>query len=298
MATRTSIYSGIGVDLDNVSTVKEALEAAKLDWTVSRRNIQLCGGKKVKGWYANVRDTDEEVLGIVGESYQIVQNEEALRFVDMITRYGYQIIKAGTFRKGRNVWVLVKLHDFELVGDETENYLLIQNSFDGSGSIKICITPIRVWCQNMLALAFRKAKQSLCLKHTKNVKENIERVPEILGLAQDYTVELADYAQEMVRKTVDDFQLRSILNGLFPITEKSSDLQKKRAEENKETFMICYAAPDLARFRGTAWGVINAVADLSNHSISHKETKNYAENYLSRAVTGDALLRKVSRMVR
>lgn len=60
--------------------------------------------------------------------------------------------------------------------------------------------------------------------------------------------------------------------------------------------MICYYAPDIKRFRGTAWGAINAASDLATHSMPHKNTKNYAANNWGRIMDGHAIIDKAVKL--
>lgn len=52
------------------------------------------------------------------------------------------------------------------MGDWIDSYLVFFKSHNGSGSIKVALTPIRVTCQNTLNLALRKASRIWSTKHT------------------------------------------------------------------------------------------------------------------------------------
>jgi hypothetical protein len=91
-SVRVTPWHGLGAVLDRPpASVAEAIEAAGLGWSVVKKPLAIDQGsdlpdvlryKKVRGYYATVRqDTDEE-LGVVGERYRIVQNHEAFAFVD------------------------------------------------------------------------------------------------------------------------------------------------------------------------------------------------------------------------
>ncbi len=46
---------------------------------------------------------------------------------------------------GRKVWLLAHLpHEYIIAGEKISPYLVFSNSHDGSGAIKVAITPIRV----------------------------------------------------------------------------------------------------------------------------------------------------------
>ena len=284
-------WHGQGVSISHYMTSLEALEHSGLNWDVLSKPIQVCGGKKIEGYSANVRSSDGAVLGVVGSRYKIVQNRDAFGFVDGIIGEGCAAYDtAGSLNNGKTVWMLVKLDQTDLVGDACDNYLCFANTHDGSGSVKVCITPVRVVCNNTLNAALTGAQRIIRMRHTTNVDKRIEEAREVLGLTARYQVELSEFAEAMAKKKLEDMQLRAILNSIFdPKGEKPSDLQKRNAEESKLAFYVCYAAPDIAKFQGTAWGAINAMSDLVGHSLPHRQTKTYDEMNWGRIMDGHTL---------
>lgn len=283
-------WHGLGTPIETAPNSEEALRLAGLDWTVDSKPIQVCGGKKIEGYSANVRSSDGSVLGVVGSRYKIVQNTEAFAFTDGIIGEGAVYETAGSLNGGRTVWMLAKLDQMKLAGDETDQYLCFANTHDGSGSVKVCITPIRVVCNNTLNAALQGTKRKFSMRHTTNVSSRIEEAKQVLGLAARYSVELADFAEAMAKRYLEDKELKRILNSIFdPKGEKPTELQKRNAEECKQAFYVCYAAPDIAKFQGTAWGAINAMSDLVGHSLPHRNTQTYNELNWGRIMDGHAL---------
>ena len=101
-------WHGLGTPVQEAPNSAEALRLAGLDWEVVSRDIQLCGGKKIPGYHANVRSSDNSVLGVVGERYKIVQNNDAFAFTDGIIGEGARYETAGSLSGGRRVWMLAK----------------------------------------------------------------------------------------------------------------------------------------------------------------------------------------------
>lgn len=154
-AGREKPWHGLGTQVEEAPTSADALRLAGLDWTVQRKPIQVCGGRKVDNFFANVRSSDGAVLGVVSDRYQVVQNAEAFAFTDALIGGEGQVHyeTAGSLMGGRKIWLLAKLPDTEIVGDKTEPYLCFSNTHDGSGAIRVCMTPIRVVCNNTLNIA-------------------------------------------------------------------------------------------------------------------------------------------------
>ena len=81
-SVRETPWHGLGRIIMDAPASREALELASLDWQVESRNIYSDTGAMIPGYRANVRSTDEAVLGVVSDRYRIVQNEEAFQFTD------------------------------------------------------------------------------------------------------------------------------------------------------------------------------------------------------------------------
>lgn len=57
---------------------------AGLDWQVVQKKLVTDGGIEVPGFKANLRETDNQVLGVVSDRYKVVQNADAFSFTDAL----------------------------------------------------------------------------------------------------------------------------------------------------------------------------------------------------------------------
>lgn len=268
-AGREKPWHGLGTQVEEAPTSADALRLAGLDWTVQRKPIQVCGGRKVDNFFANVRSSDGAVLGVVSDRYQVVQNAEAFAFTDALIGGESQVHyeTAGSLMGGRKIWLLAKLPDTEIVGDKTEPYLCFSNTHDGSGAIRVCMTPVRVVCNNTLNIALNGAKRAWSVRHTGDIQAKLQEARMCLDMANKYMDKLAVYADQMANKTVTDEQIAKILDEMFPATEDMSEREKRNATKAREEYMICYFAPDILKFKGTAWGALNAMSDMVGHTV-------------------------------
>lgn len=85
---RETPWHGLGTKVEEAVSSKEALAAAGLNWNVVQEKLYTEDGKCVAGFYANVRDSDNKVLGVVTNRYKIVQNREAFAFTDSLASSG------------------------------------------------------------------------------------------------------------------------------------------------------------------------------------------------------------------
>ena len=84
-SVREKPWHGLGTIVAEAPDSSAALELAELNWTVVQKDIATAdGGKVIPGFKANVRESDDKVLGIVTDRYKVVQNTEAFAFTDAL----------------------------------------------------------------------------------------------------------------------------------------------------------------------------------------------------------------------
>ena len=261
-----------------LGTMVAEARLAGLDWKVEGRPIYDADGQEIPGFVANTRDSDGQVLGVVTKKYRVVQNEEAFAFTDHLIGGDVRYETAGSLRGGRQIWLLAKMPAAKVAGDEVEPYLCFTNSHDCSSSVKVCMTPIRVVCNNTLNLALREAQRTWSMVHTGDISRKILEAQQTLELADRYMVELDAQAQRY-----------EMLAEWFPIQEDDGEQKRKNVQRMRDEFMVAYMMPDIKQFRGTAWGVINAASDML-HNEPRRKTETYDANNWSRIMVGHPLL--------
>lgn len=297
--TRETPWHGLGTRIDIAPDSKEALKAAGLDWMVVQRDLFTENNMLIHGFKANVRESDENFLGIVSNKYRIVQNQEAFAFTDALLNEGVRYETAGSLANGKQVWLLARLPQKYIVKeDEIAPYLVFLNSHDGSGSVRVAITPIRVVCKNTLNLALKKAKRSWSTRHIGNIKDKMHEAKHTLFMAENYMTELAKSIDELSDIHLSDVKVISMIDELFPVLPDMGDVQKMHSRKSQTELKYRYFdAPDLKDMGGNGYRFINAVSDMASHGRPLRETKNYRENNFKRIVEGNAMIDKAYRMV-
>lgn len=280
---------------------KDALIAAGLDWTVEQTPVYMNDGTEIKNYKANVRSDDKTVLGIVTDRYKIVNNVDAFSFTDALvgeTEDGVvRYETAGSLNGGKRVWLLAKMPTKKVLDDDVEPYMCFSNSHDGTGAIKVAVTAIRVVCNNTLNLALNTAQRSWSTKHIGNMEDKLEEARHCLGMTNLYMKALDEEADRLANIKLDYEQINEILDQMFPVTEKDSDRKRANVQKVKDNYSICYFMPDIAKFKGTAWAGINAMADMIDHSAPNRNTANYEENRWGKIMDGHILMDEFVKLV-
>lgn len=298
--TRTKPWHGLGTMVEKAPTSEAALELAGLDWQVVQKKLVTDGGIEVPGFKANLRETDNQVLGVVSDRYKVVQNADAFSFTDALLGEGVTYETAGSLQNGRRTWILAKLPARYIIsGDEITPYLVFMNSHDGSGSIKAAMTPIRVVCQNTLNLALSTAKRCWSTNHVGDIKGKMEDARYTLLYADQYMAELGRTIDQMNQQKLSDRQVMEYIDSLFPILPNPSEQQIKNMLRMKEDMKARYFdAPDLQHVGKNAYRFINAVSDFATHAKPLRERSGYRENLFARTVDGNAMIDRAYELVK
>lgn len=290
--------------IQEAPTSAEALRLAGLDWRVEPKPIYtetngLFGRAMtpIPGFVANTRDSDGAVLGVVTDAYKIVQNTDAFAFTDNIIGGDVRYETAGSLAGGKRIWLLARLPETEIVGDKVEQYLVFTNTFDGSGSVRVSCTPIRVVCQNTLNVALSTAKRSWSIRHTANIETRMKEAHDALQLAGDYIDALSVKADKMATQHLSENEIDKLVKQLFPLAEEASPIILKRNAERQELFRTALKADDLQNFRNTKWQFVNAAADMADHAQPFRMTATSRENRLRDIFNGHPLLDKAYELV-
>lgn len=298
--TREKPWHGLGVKVAGALSSKEALQASGLNWQVEQKDIYTDGGIFIPGYKANVRDLDNKVLGIVSDRYKVVQNEEAFAFTDKLLGEGVRYETAGSLNEGRKVWVLARMpREYIMLGDRISPYMVFSNTHDGSGAIRVAMTPIRVVCNNTLNLALATATRSWSAMHTSRVQDRISEAENTLFMAEAYMDMLGREFEELSKVKLSETKVMTAMNELLPIHESVSDLQKRNVEKLREDMKARYFdAPDLKQLSHNGYRFVNAVSDFATHSKPLRESSNYKENLFMKVMDGSSMIDKAYQIVK
>ncbi len=298
--TREKPWHGLGTRVEEAPSSADALRLAGLDWQVVQQPIYTEGKELISGYKANVRDSDGKVLGVVSERYRIIQNEEAFSFTDALLGQGVRYETAGSLQEGRKVWLLARLpREYIMSGEHISPYLVFSNTHDGSGAVKVALTPVRVVCNNTLNLALDTAKRSWSMIHTGNIRDKIKEAEDTLFRAEKYMERLGKEFEDLRGREVTDGQIREYIEQLLPIEEDATPIQSRNIIRlRKDMERRYFDAPDLQDVGNNAYRFINAVSDFATHARPLRRTANYNENLFSRTMDGNPLIDRAYQLVK
>jgi phage/plasmid-like protein (TIGR03299 family) len=226
---------------------------------------------------ATVRATDQSILGVVGPKYKPLQNADAFGwFQPFLEAGGAHLTTAGSLCEGRKVWVMAEIGDPLAIvkGDEVRRFVLLSNSHDGTQSVRVGFTPIRVVCANTLAMAHSDAtSQLLRMRHTSGLKDVMAEVRDIMQLANsEFEATAEQYRKLAASKVANRNDLREYVKRVMMLTDnpkKEGELTKKSADTYAailEAFDSGRGSGELKKGKGTWWTAYNAVTEFLSYS--------------------------------
>ena len=268
---REPAWHGLGTILDHEVSTSEMLEVAHLaGWNVRLEDIDL-PGRSHKNYFAVTRtnpyDEGADVLGVVGERYKVLQNEDLFSFADNMLDGG-RWETAGSIKNGTVVFGSLALDrevvlDESGVGDKINTYLLVHTSHDGSLAVQASVTPVRVVCQNTLNAALSGVKQSYKIRHTQTVNGKVAAAREALGLANAYLDEFEKEAQTLIQKEITADTFFDIIKAAYPEPDKDVKGSLTKWTNKVDTLWDIYQGDTVAQagIMNTAWGAYNTLTE-------------------------------------
>jgi phage/plasmid-like protein (TIGR03299 family) len=275
---REPAWHGLGTVFTNEVNTSEMLSLANLNgWNVRLEDLEVPNhltSDKDYQYVLRTNPTDNsqtDVLGVVGQRYVPLQNEDLFAFGDNILDGGGRWETAGSIKGGRVVFGSLALErevvlDPTGVNDVVKTYLLINTSHDGSIAIQASITPVRVVCANTLNLALGSkkkggVKQSFKIRHTQTAEGKIAIARQALGMADFYMDEFSKLANALYEKSVNAKQFNDIILAAYPKPEKDTKGAIKKWETKVDTINDLYTGEFNGMIAGTGWGALNALTE-------------------------------------
>ena len=297
-------WHGLGQIVTDYPTSAEAIKQAGLDYEVIKSPLYTNASNiidptdsleirdnevNVPNYFATIRTDNNNVLGVVGKEYHIVQNREAFSFFDAIVggTDGILYETAGALGNGERIFITAKLPDYIRVGngdDVTEKYIFLTTSHDGSGSITAAFTPVRIVCQNTLNASLRNMSNVVRIRHTSGAKQRLENAHKVMGLANEFSNQLEDIFNNWAKVKVNDNEVKKMIQ--FALCPNKETLQHLKAGNDDEistvfkntvedafAYSMTSDSQQMNTTKGTLFGAYNAVTGYYQNVRSYKDSE-------------------------
>ena len=275
---REDAWHKLGTTLPDAFSAEDAMTLAHLGgWNVRKTPLTTIteeGVIDVPDRWAVVRNNPftagrVDALGVVGNHYVPIQNEEHATFLDaLVDESGAHFETAGSLRGGREVFVTMKLPDHITVGgiDPVEQYIAAINSHDGTSSFRLMVTPVRIVCANTLQAAMGNNRGVFNIRHTINSAQAINVAREALDMSFSYLNEFQAEAERMIQETMTRAQFRKIVEAEFGAAADAPQRTKTSRDNIVQQYMTLFSNADTQKeVRNTRWAAYNVFTEYADH---------------------------------
>ena len=222
------------------------------------------------------------VFGTVSDRYRLITPENMVEVYDRVV--GRPVETMAALKHGAVFLLSTKLPDYNIDGDEVENYLLVDNHMTGLGACHVRITPIRVVCQNTLSMGIRQAKETHRIVHTGSPLLELEGwLKDVFERSIDTSYAIKETFEILARAQMTEQAITTIVKEVYPIPttphkEAAFDAVIQKRNSVLHLFNGMAAGANAKAFKGSAWGLYNSVTEYEDRYS--KTGKNFAESVL------------------
>ena len=248
---------------------------------------------EVPGRQAITRSDSGAVLGIFAEGYRVHQfSTWLLDTVSTILDDSLSVGSAGLLKGGAVAWVSVEVPETITTpeGVAFRPNLLACTSHDGSLATTYKRVVTNVVCDNTMSAALRSERgQQVKVRHSRNSAGRLTEVRDALALVHTIAEDFAAQVAELSRVAVSDAQWRAFLDAHAPLPDGRTPSRSRTMAETKrlELSRLWNHDARVTPWRGTGWGVVQAVNTYTHH-VQTVRGMDRAERNMLRAVEGGA----------
>ena len=288
--------SKVGHDVKDCATSREVLDKAGLNFTVEKCELfaqmpfSINGDNSVNetmgefahngeiyrpcpNGYATYRTDKNIPLGVVKSKYEVVQNIDAFNFIDNAIGEGKALFQyAGCFGYGHKVFITAKLPITTTVGGEPiDNYLVFSTSHDGSSSIDILFTPVRVFCLNMLNAGIQESSAHIRIRHTKTAQDRLDFGAEMLRIALQYAEHSKELYESLLTIKMTDEQVKDYIAKLtLTPAEYAAVIAESKDYTIKKLFARDYLTMERLGITTRKANILNNMFDYYQNGIAQE----------------------------
>lgn len=260
-------WHGLGQSLTSGASIETWIKEAGMDYELLSSKVAYKTADNKTAIFPNrqvlFRSDDGAPLGLVGDTYKVVQPREVIEFFrSLADDHGFELETAGVLFGGKKYWALAKTPSAFKIGkkDEVKGHLMLATACDGSMSTIAKYVATRVVCNNTIQIALGEGGPVVKTRH--NAEFKADEVKTELGLfdagwEKFKTQTLALSKRKMSQAEAVSYLIRLMGDESKPVEEQPHvDTMKVIADK----FVTGnYIGHELSG--DSAWGLVNCVTE-------------------------------------
>ncbi|MFV8603325.1 DUF932 domain-containing protein [Ralstonia pseudosolanacearum] len=273
-------WHGLGNQLAPNQPIEVWARQAGMNWQIEEAEVRFVSGSAGSALGSIHAFPEQKVLfrsdtkaplSVVSRRFNVVQPAEIIEFYRDLTEVGgFELETAGVLKDGKKLWALAKTgQSATLKGrDRVNGYLLLATACDGTLATTAQFTSIRVVCNNTLQIALGDSTRAVKVPHRSQF--DAQAVKRQLGIAVSswdaFMARTKALSECKVNDTAAEAFFRRVLT--YPATGANTPVPATNDSAIKtvqELFTGRGKGADMASATGTAWGLLNAITEYTDH---------------------------------
>lgn len=264
-------WHGLGQSLTSGASIETWIREAGMEYELLSSKVAYKTADNKTAIFPNrqvlFRSDDGAPLGLVGDTYKVVQPREVIEFFrSLADDHGFELETAGVLFGGKKYWALAKTPSTFKVGkkDEIKGHLMLATACDGSMSTIAKYVATRVVCNNTIQIALGEGGPVVKTRH--NAEFKADEVKAELGLfdagwEKFKTQTLALAKRRMSQAEAVSYLIRLMGDESKPVEEQPHvDTMKVIADKFATGNYIGHELSG-----DSAWGLVNCVTEYVDH---------------------------------
>ena len=290
---------------------QEVLDNAGLNFTVGREPLYTSQGREIRSKFQRIYRQDNDVtLGVVGRTYQPLQNAELLGIADrLVANQDIAWDRIGMVGQGEKLYASFTLPDTYRVDgwDDLDQYIYLTNTHDGSGGVRCIPANVRFGCTNQFAFHRSQLKaaginpRDLTIRHSSKMSDRIGQLEKAIGIVDVLNQNFANQAAELMTVEMSEADKATFYIDTLGLAtdEKLVDADNEWGLKTRglNTFNHLKALEksstnNTSAMRDTAWQSFNVVTEYIDHAWVHNANGTVNAKRAESAIIGTGARQK------
>lgn len=263
-------WHGLGTVLERQpKSIDEALRKSGLTWKVVQKPIFLPNTKTpIDGFKANVRSDTGDVLGIVTDTYEVIQTQQALQFLEALMGE-LPVQTLGSLWGGKQVFATCRLPEhIEVGGDRIDPFVCMNTRHDGLGALQAYTTPIRQVCANTVRMALNAAIDKVSIRHIGDPSQQVAQARQVLNMTVDYYKQFAKTGNKLASQKMTERKLAQVMDALWPQDAALGGRAMRNNVRKRELVhaIVSGKTDTVGNAPGSKWAAWNALVEVHDHN--------------------------------
>lgn len=228
---------------------------------------------------AIIRNDNNKILSIVGKNYEPITNSQLIEFTNALTKTGeFELKGFDELNEGKIILAFLKNtnQNLKINGCESDEYMFVGNSFDGTKRFHIGTASSLIRCSNQFSSTLKVFSQ----KHTSSLALNEFSILEIIRNYKLKKAQLYESFDGMEMVGVDENTVDRLIKEIYLMLATDSRVIKEKDWMQSPSMLTLKKSinREMKDLGNNAFGLFNGVTWYTSHEMRTKNPDSTSIN--------------------